>query len=395
MMDKGGKPKAKREPVGDAPKASPRPSVTVSERPPASTPTTPTATSSSDRGEPIAVRRPLATRIAPKKRGIAMDVIQSAKPVAVTPPSSRPSRTGAALQPTGHVAPETVQTPQPAHAGQPSVANPPSDDVSDDTLASLDMQKDGFARPKTVVEEPPKPHPAAKSAFPDPLDVHGFNDQETPKQPETAAKPQKSETEPKNTWDPLLDDAPEPQTEAPAEPEPEVAAPELSASPFLNAKVEKRPLGAFASHIPAPQPEVAPETPPNEPTHAEPVAHTASDATWQSPAGQSVAETAEPERTAPEPTDDPKVASTPLDHLRGASIPPQYHAAEKESNKDDRPIFDTKNYHTPIEAHASHRRTGGSHAGIMLTVILIILLIAAGVAAYFVATGGIDLQKLF
>ncbi|HKX73498.1 MAG TPA: hypothetical protein VJM32_05765 [Candidatus Saccharimonadales bacterium] len=424
LMDQAQKPKAKREPAKSVAKAVTRPSVKVAERSAEkdSKDVAAVVEPKEDTGSAInvTVRKP-AAKIAPKKRGMAMDVVQAAKPSAVAPPSARTARTAPTLQPTG---PVRVEPPSPRAASAAPVASDESPkpsaepEVGDDTLASLNLESDGTAKPKTIVEE-------HKSDFPDPLEVHGFTGGDEPAKrvaaPEAPATPlggptmahgAVSMTQPKtDEEDPLLkedDEAPaKNQWEMPGDEEPvhdepapklteapaDAAPAEPAATPFVNAKVEKRPLGAYSDAAPtpatAPQAAPAPEVPtPEERAEA---------ASIETPAAP---EELNPEIVAVESADvDYSQAhneqEAPLNTLRQMAIPQQYHAGEKKSSKHDRPIFDTKDYHPPLQPVATAKHHTGSKAGAILTLILIILLVAAGVGAYFVATGSIDITRIF
>lgn len=433
LMVQAQKPKAKREPTKTVAKAVSRPSVKVAERSakddkPAVKPTEKEAPTEDD-STPVSVtvRTKPAAKVLPKKRGMAMDVVQAAKPSAVAPPSARAARTAATLQPTGPVAPEP---PKPRETSAPIVEPPkPAEpqDVDDDMLASLNMQTDGDAKPKTLLEDD-KP---AASVFPDPLDVHGFDDEkEEPKPEPTPVAPAPVEpAAPVAKVDPLLDDtddAPvkndwrmpaedepkaEPVAEVETEPAPKVTpepetpaepAPEPPATPFVNTKVEKRPLGSFAAPAPAPTATPAPTTltkpedpvkPPTVQPEDKPDAATIDvPATPAELKPEVVAvESAEGDysKAGWEKPDD----TESFGNLRQMSIPQQHHGHDKEPSKDERPVFDTKNYHPPLQPVATAKHHSGSKAGALLTVILIILLVAAGVGAYFVATGSIDLSS--
>jgi hypothetical protein len=426
LMDQAQKPKAKREPTKSVAKAVTRPSVKVAER----------SAEKDSKDAPAAVVEPKedtgsaisvtvhkpAAKIAPKKRGMAMDVVQAAKPSAVAPPSARTARTAPTLQPTG---PVRVEPPSPRAVSVAPVASdepsePPAEsEVGDDMLASLNLESDGTAKPKTIVEE-------HKSDFPDPLEVHGFTGGNEPAKrvvaPEAPAAPLSgptmahgavSMTQPRtDEEDPLLKDDDEtpaknqwemPEDEEPAHNEPapkqveadpaDVAPAEPAGTPFVNAKVAKRPLGAYsdASPTPAAPPQATHE--PEAPTPEE----RAEAASVETPAAP---EELNPEIVAVESADvDYSQAhneqEAPLNTLRQMAIPQQYHAGEKKSSKHDRPIFDTKDYHPPLQPVATAKHHTGSKAGAILTLILIILLVAAGVGAYFVATGSIDITRIF
>lgn len=390
LMVQAQKPKAK-----SVAKAVSRPSVKVAERPAgkAAAPQREKPAPANEGSSAVNITVRKAVKVLPKKRGMAMDVIQSAKPTAIKPPSARAARTAPTLHPTGPVAPEPPSQPEPAAATSP---RPASSDVSDDTLASLNLQTDGTARPKTVVDEEHKK--VAESAFPDPLDVHGFSEGEQ------ASAPQPGTAEPERPAvmeheAPVIAQVPQtPITpEAAAEPgtdtqEPEPQAPaEPAATPFVNAKVEKRPLGAYASAAPpAPVPPAKPEdaTPPAPGSKLEPAAIETPVAPAELRPEIVAVESGEADYSQPKDAES-------LDDLRHMAIPQQYQAHDKQADHHDRPVFDTKDYHPPIQPVAGAKKHGGSKAGAWLTFILIILLIAAGVAAYFVATGGIDITRLF
>lgn len=409
LMDQAQKPKARREPSKSVAKAVSRPSVKVAERSADKTASKPEpAKEDSGSVVNVTVRKP-AAKIAPKKRGMAMDVVQAAKPSAVAPPSVRAARTAPTLQPTG---PVKVEPPSPRAASPAPVPAPAktgeSNDVSEDTLASLNLQTDGAARPKTIVEE-------HKPDFPDPLEVHGFTgDKELaqpaaePKTPPVSAlshsaapvmpAPAADESDPlladdepaKNHWE-----MPDEENTSPDMPVNKTGAPETApvapaepaATPFVNAKVEKRPLGAYAGAPAAPAPEDS--RGPEDKNKTEPAGITTPAAPEELNPEVVAVESADTDYSQQSPGGD-----APLDTLRQMSIPPQYHPGDKQPSKHDRPIFDTKDYHPPIHPVATAKHHTGSKAGAILTLILIILLVAAGVAAYFVATGSIDITRL-
>lgn len=428
LMVQAQKPKAKREPVKSVAKNVSRPSVKVAERPAKDSKSAekPKAAPAEEEATPVnvTVHSKPVVKVLPKKRGMAMDVVQAAKPSAVAPPSARAARTAPTLQPTGLVAPEPPK-PRETTAPAPTAESPKateSQEVSDDMLASLNMQTDGDAKPKTLLEDD-KP---AESAFPDPLEVHGFTDdkpkikEETPVPAEPLAlQPAAPALTPK--VDPLLDDTDEPQvknewhmppTKAPkdetpvpaeAKPEPQPAT-ELPVTPFVNTKVEKRPLGSFAAPAAsAPAGTLAPTTlakpeNPVKPTGAITGEEKPDPATIEVPVAP---EELNPELVAVESAEadytkggwEKPEDREPLGDLRHMSIPQQHHGHDKEPNHDERPVFDTKDYHPPLQPVATAKHHTGSKAGALLTVILIILLVAAGIGAYFVATGSIDLAS--
>jgi hypothetical protein len=394
LMDQASKPKAKKahiksadkvEAPKEAPKEEPKPEPKVETK--AEEPKREESTSIA-----VSVRRPPVAQIVPRRKGVAMDIVQPSKP-GLEPPSVRASRTSATLQPTGHVEPEP---PRPRETT--TVTEPPKhDDVSEETLASLNLQADA---PRKTVE----PDPEHKSAFPDPLDVHGFTGEEDKKPEPTPAPTMQAEEKPDTPAEAPADHEKE---EAPVEPAP-AAAPAEAGTPFVNAKVEKRPLGAFANNTEPEAPaepasaetvEVAPE----ESKDGQPKEEKLADAAVTVPPPPKelnpelvAIESSEPEFTPVVPPPPPAADKpTTVNDLRQMSIPHQYKESDVESSKDDRPIFDTKTYHPPIAPVAKAHKGGGSKAGMMLTLILIILMVVAGVVAYYVATGGVDLERLF
>ncbi|HSE60723.1 MAG TPA: hypothetical protein VLA88_00335 [Candidatus Saccharimonadales bacterium] len=396
LMDQASKPKAKKAHVkvadksepAEPPKESPEPSKSEEHKEHTAEPVkaedyTP---EKKEESTPIAVRRPAAA-IVPKRQGIAMDIVQPAKPAQLAPPSVRASRTSPTLQPTGPVAAEPPR-PREASAPTPAPESAKSKDVSEETLASLNLQKDS-PRAAAVLDAVPE---HAKATFPDPLEAHGFGGEEE-KKPDLPATPptmeHKSIIEPDTPQPDTVTSETDPVQEAPGE-----AAPETTGTPFVNAKVEKRPLGAFAT-TPT---EVAPtEVPiiPDEPKGDIPRDDKPTDLpTTPTPKELDpelvAVESSEPEFT---PTTPPAPRAT-VNDLRQMAIPPQYKTNETEPSKDDRPIFDTKTYHPPIAPPAKAHKGGGSKAGMVLTLTLIILIVLAGVAAYFVATGAVDVNSI-
>jgi len=336
-----------------------------------------------DRGIPVAVRRSPA-KLTPRPRGMAMDVVQTPKPTP-PPPSAQASRTGATIQPSHLVQPE------PSEPAAEPVA-PQQNDISDDMLAGINMQSDAVPKPSPSNAPPLAPQP--EPSFPDPLDVASDQQPEPPTSGDGSLLRDDDNASPaKNTWempDPLADEQaeqPEPQPEAPSI----AQQPEPISTPFVKTNVIKRPLGAYAA--------VAPEPPKPAPKQELALPEPPEDEELLLPEGPSAPEP-KPESTAPvEPTPEtkPEHPAGPLDNLRQMSIPQQYKSADKEPNHAERPVFDTKNYHTPIKPPTAAPRaatSSGSRAGMWVSIILLVILIAAGVVAYFIATGAIDVTKI-
>lgn len=182
-----------------------------------------------------------------------------------------------------------------------------------------------------VVEEP-KP----SSDMPDPLDFHGFNMEDSP-----VASEATDEAKPLDT-------------------------------PFLpDAKVEKRPLGAFSSFEPTPKEETettASEVPaePETPLLEEPE---------EAPKLEAGDEEPTPELSAAEPITEPEPPVVP-------QITQQY---KEQAPSDDQPsgaIFDTESYHQAL-THPAKKKSGALVVVWILTLILVGG--GAGAAIYFFA----------
>ncbi len=367
-----------------------------------------------DNSGPVVVRR--ATQIMPRKNGIAMDIVQP-KPAAVTPPSAKAARIAPTLQPTKLVEPEEpkeepkkaddkpADTPAPAPR---EASAPPKEDnkeVSDDTLASLDMQVDG--KPKADLLNDPD-HEAHKSVWPDPLDVHGFKADDDAKSVNgmSTAEPKVEEGKTMEhggkviapPTDTAKDEAQEDGSKAedadkPAEEKPD----ETPSTPFVDAKVEKRPLGAYADTASEAKPEEKPaettepkaDDSPKDDSKTDPASIAVQTPKELSPEVVAV-ESAEPEFVpgAPKIEGD----ETDMNNLRQMSIPQQYEGKDKKPSDKDRPIFDTKDYHPALKPNATAHKS--SKAGTVVTIILILLMVGAAAVAYFTITGTLDITKL-
>ncbi len=353
LMDTPGK-KAPKKPAeedkpADAPKATADPvtPVAVAVQPAADKP----ADEPTNR---VVVNRPMP-KVPPRQRMRpgAMDIIQPAAKTS-TPPSSRPTRMAAAIQPTKEV------TPEPAKPAEPTPAEKPAEhsDVSDDVLAALTMLDD----PKPSQPAPtPEPKKQPAETWPDPLDFHGFDDKKD--EPEPKKEDPKPAEPPKETPPSL-----EPAAEAPAVPPHD----DPLTSPFVTTKVEKRPLGAYADAKPEAPAEPADEPPvPKQETSKEDMAQASLESKQH--------ESAEPEHD--------------MDDLRQMSIPQQYRSEHAKTSEEVHPMYDTKEYHAPPQPiHTSHK--GGPWLAISV-VVLIVLIIGAVAIGYFMMTGTFDFTKLW
>lgn len=197
-------------------------------------------------------------------------------------------------------------------------------------------------QPAPQVSEAP-----ALGEWPDPLDVHGFSlqDDKTPDAQETS-------------------------------------------TPFVTKKVEKRPLGAYAETTKADSVTSEDTMPSNEdvPEPNKPTLTTVQQPKELSPEVMAV-ESAEAE-FHPEPAQqEPEAPSA--DDLRQMAIPQQYKTNDKEVSSQERPVFDTKEYHPAIEAHSTRRSKGW-----LALVIFALVLIATLAGAYYIMTGGFDFSML-
>ncbi len=369
-------------------------------------------------GTPVTVRR-ASLQITPRKQGIAMDIVQ---PQVATPPppSSRPARVAPTLQPTKSVAPDEPGEVEPAEKVEKEEPKAQKDDVSDSTLAAIDLKTDGKTQPS-----PTEPDETIhKSVWPDPLELHGFKEDDGKKQekePATAEEDKEDDKpapEPQPTMQhttvitpPTADEdeaneeqdekRPEEVTEEPevkdtADADEEVS--KKSDSPFVDTKVEKRPLGAYTDTKPVDSPKIDDPTRDGHAMSEEPAATHGEPASIaiQTPKELSAevvaVESAEPEFTPGAPKTAEADEPSDMDSLRQMTIPQQYHETEKEPSHEDRPVFDTKEYHPPLQPAPAAPHPG--RAGTIITIILILLMISAATLAYFVVTGTIDISRL-
>lgn len=355
------------------------------------------------KGETVRVRRPLPKLATHQRtqRGMAMDIVPPKPVAAVPPPSARPARTAPSLQPTGPVTPEPTK---PAEAPTPKPTVPETPEPTDDMLASINMDESRH-QVDTIDKNTRNPH---ASQWPDPLEVHGFNDKDKSEAPQETAEPKKEEAPlsqpttqpPTETTAPLQ---PEPTTAPPETPKPE-PAPSIESSPFVSTNVEKRPLGAYANQPSAPgvsKPDPAPAVTTEPTVDSELPAKQKTDLDEPQPPLQQelspevvAVESQEPEFTPGIQPATRTEDTTDLHSVSQMAIPKQYKETEYAPSTEERPVFDTKEYHPPIApAHAAHRT--GSPWGMVMIVVLILLLIGSGLLAYLVMTGTLDITRWF
>lgn len=182
--------------------------------------------------------------------------------------------------------------------------------------------------PRPSIQKPePKLPPKSNSDWPDPLDFHGFN----PDLPKKVSSDQDA------------------QPMKPLE------------SPFLtDAKVEKRPLGAFSEEKP-----VTPEKPKEEET---PLLEAPDEPLLEAETKEETPEDKSEPASEPMPAQDEIIAPV--------SITQQY---KEQPSTDDQPsgaIFDTEAYHQPL-SHPEKKRSGA----LIVVWILVLILLGAGIGA--------------
>ncbi len=203
-------------------------------------------------------------------------------------------------------------------------------------------------------EPAPAPERDTSTDWPDPLDFHGFNDQEE-KNNEPVSEPAPLEELKEDDTQPLE-------------------------SPFLtDAKVEKRPLGAFSDNEPAPsiseELAKAEDAPTEEPellleAPDEPLLEATNDA----------AETKEVENAASETPKEAEVEETPApkeDIPTGpTSITQQYKEQPSTTSQPSGAIYDTEAYHQPL-AYPAKKKSGG----LVVLWILGLIIVGGGIGA--------------
>ena len=272
--------------------------------------------------------------VRPRRQGSFMDIVPPAGP------RKMGARVGVSLQPVSK--PEDVIPELPKEESQPQADRPRS---------AVQPESAPTPRPSEDAQPASQPDKPDEVSWPDPLDFNGSEVAKEDKQGQT--------------------DQPEPS------------------SPFLaEAKVEKRPLGAFSNFRPAQEAEKSAP----EPDHL--LAETTDSADELTPKQDGIFK--EPEKPkapladfksdkkseAPEAKSESEPSSPDLHSAAMMSIPQQYRTEKKETDTTSRPIFDTKEYHPPLlEAAVHEHRGGGSMWGKLF--IALVVLVLLGVAGYF------------
>lgn len=285
------------------------------------------------------------------RRGSFMDIVPPA-------PRKPATRVGVSVQPVSkrdEIVPEASVAP-------PAKVESDESDLPD--LSSLKLDLDIAPKTSTPVAEP-KPE---TSAEPKPAEP-----QSTPKQAEDGKKSGEDVAWP----DPLdFNDAPSKSVE-PVKAEPESTEP---VSPFLaEAKVEKRPLGAFSNFKPASEPKPEPSKPVEEKAdESQDELTPQADGTFEEPKK----EKAPLPPKEGENSEDKEPTKPDLHGAAMMAIPDQYRPEPKATDKTTRPVYDTKEYHPPLVEAAGHEhRGGGSMWGKIFVALVALALIA--VAGYF------------
>lgn len=230
------------------------------------------------------------------------------------------------------------------------------------------------SKPEDVIpEEPKKPEPEVSAPT--------TSDTPAPEQQPDIPKPAAEKEHEEVSWPDPLDFGADPKEKAE----------EAPSTPFLpEAKVEKRPLGAFSNFKPAAaEPKTEEDIPAPEMPKPQDELTPEKDGTFKEPEPEvSKPEKEEPKPEAAKPSEKPDEPTAPeKPDLHGKammSIPQQYHTEAKPTDKATRPIFDTKEYHPPLAEDAGHEhRGGGSMWGkIFIAFVVVVLLAVAGYFAY-------------
>lgn len=284
---------------------------------------------------------------AARRGGRFMDVVHPSSDMKTAELPNRVSREGT-----------TIATP---------TASPVSEPATPDLPAS---QGDEATSPEPEPETP-------ASSWPDPIDFHMAKD--------TPPAEDEHETETEEASTPVEQPEEKPVTEDTPE---ESSAP--LQSPFLtDAKVEKRPLGAFASvdtpssDVTAETSETTSETEPTDTTDSQLPEDTTPLVLPDELKGDIVAIEADNSAVEPEPTPSVEPASQSIAtavSLGSTSIKQQYKEEPSTTPADHAPIFDTPAYNQPL-AHPAKKKSGWFV--VLLIILLIVVGAGIGAALYF------------
>jgi len=314
-------------------------------------PTTPSNPTPPSKEGPVA-EKPVE-RSVPKRRGQFMDMVHPSSDMMKTTPAKM-NRQGATIQP---LDPSIVEAKAEDVKQEEKPVQPPKP-----TLPEASVEPDAASAESTAVH----------SEWPDPLDV--MEQAEQTKQEERAAEAT-----------PTADEAPaKEQGNAALETTPNMPE-EPATSPFISGpELEKRPLGAFAGSVTS---EDQPSEKPADITEPAPLQESGD--TNELPAVPAVPQELAPEVVSvesdssvqtlnqefePEGHEEKGPAEGPA---MTASIAQQYKNTDEPSDDHDHPVFDTKEYHQPLQPPVKRGHTG-------LVVVLIVLLLGAlGAGAWY------------
>ncbi len=351
--------------------ADPQPVAT-----PAVSASDPARTSSPDSSVSEANRNPAAVSpaISPaRKRGQFLDMVHPSADMTKTPKMPSAAR-------------KTVQPLNPAIAPEAPIPQPTSETLEaplETTAQPAGTEADQLPDPVAVVaEEAPE---TSRESWPDPLDFA----------PVSSGSPSESDAEPVADIEP----ADEPVVAEPAQ------------MPFVaDAKVDKRPLGAFAAQedetadpetaAPAVNGESAEEETPefnvdvnsvesaglSQDEPAEEVISSEPAGTGPTSQHETAAEMVPDEAAEPAEIDRPTPPAAPLAAGQAASIPQQYKTAEAHKPNDEaHPLFDVEEYHQPLLTDGKKK----SKKVVLIVVLLLILLVLGAALGYIAYTVGI------
>ncbi len=309
--------------------------------------------------------------LATKRRGQFMDVMHPSSDMKSSPkPVSRHAQT---IQPTTDTLPEP---PEPAPKDVSQTSETMSFDMESTATADLSDTMDTA----TVDSQPEETgDTTAMSQWPDPIDM---------------AEQQSVESAPQ---DPVV----EPETDVPAdildEPKETSTSPESVApltSPFLpDAKVEKRPLGepltGPAPELQSPEETIQPEsveTNSNDAETATPVVTLPDELKSDVVALESSTTTVTdaPESATPSVAESEAAPPNDLAVPVGGSILQQYAEQPSTGDQTNGAIFDTSEYHQPVED--MHPAKKSSPLKLIVWIIVLLVVGAVGGAAYFYFT---------
>lgn len=347
---------------GSDPATAPKASPVVITPAPASEP------KSEPKPEPVSVSTPTPSTEAPairststpakhrlgdtrSRRGSFMDIV---------PPASRKTatRVGVSVQPVSKA--EEIVPEAPVSA--PAKVEPEEPALPDLSDLKLDLDV-----------EPKMPEPTAEPKL---------EERSEPKPTEPQSPPEQTEADKKADGDVAWPDPLDLMDEKPAAPKVD-AEPTEPVSPFLaEAKVEKRPLGAFSNFKPAEEPK------PAEPADLKPKTPEVKDELTPDADGTFEEPKKEKAPLPPKEGEKPEDKEPAKPDVHGAAmmaIPDQYRPEPKATDKTTRPVYDTKEYHPPlIEAtgHHEHRGGGSVWGKIFIALVALALIAVAGYFAY-------------